>query len=60
MSPAPFLFMRPIANGFTFFFKKANLQPGDKFLDIGCGSNWAALAARDYGLEVWGCDIDVF
>jgi hypothetical protein len=38
-------------------YRRLQLKPGARVLDMGCGGIWTSLAARDAGLEPWGCDL---
>ena len=40
------------------FVEKLNLKPGQKVLDIGCGTGGSAFfMARNYGVDVYGYDL---
>jgi SAM-dependent methyltransferase len=40
-------------------YQRLGLKPGARVLDIGCGGVWTSIAAREAGLEAWGCDLYV-
>src|SRR5678815_1576101 len=39
------------------FFRRLNIKPGSRVLDVGCGAGQFALIAARNGLDVTGCDI---
>ena len=45
--------LRPVA---AEVVRRAKLQPGDRVLDVGCGTGIAATAAKATGAEVVGLD----
>ncbi len=47
-------YMEPDAH---LFFRRAGIQPGQKLLDVGCGTGQLALIAARAGARVTGCDI---
>jgi ubiquinone/menaquinone biosynthesis C-methylase UbiE len=48
-----------VARRATELLELAQPQPGQKYLDVGCGNGWAAIAAvQRYGLRVTGVDVD--
>jgi ubiquinone/menaquinone biosynthesis C-methylase UbiE len=47
-------YMEPDAQ---LFYRRIGVQPGQRFLDVGCGAGQLALVAARAGAQVTGCDI---
>jgi len=51
------LFSRFMEKDAELFFRRLDVAPGTKLLDVGCGAGQLALIAARAGAEVSGCDI---
>jgi ubiquinone/menaquinone biosynthesis C-methylase UbiE len=51
------LFSRFMEKSAYPFFERLRVKPGDRLLDVGCGSGQIALIAARAGAKVNGCDI---
>jgi SAM-dependent methyltransferase len=51
------VFSRYMESDAKLFFRRIGVQPGQRFLDVGCGAGQLALVAARAGAQVTGCDI---
>jgi SAM-dependent methyltransferase len=51
------LFSRYLEKDAERFFRRLNITPGTRLLDVGCGAGQLALIAARAGAQVVGCDI---